>query len=106
MSNIKFGRKFNGWDEAQQLDYLKKLASSQNEALDQMQKERDSLLAKVMELESALLNAEQAMMIQKNINRASMLKQNEDGQEAGKRIQELQAMLRSKDHGDQHHLGD
>jgi len=91
---LSFGEKFKNWDTNQKLEYLKKLAASQNEALDGMQKERDRLLVEVSELKQLLANAEQAIYIQKNINRAAILKQNEDAQEAGKRIQELQARLR------------
>lgn len=92
--SLKFGEKFKNWDTPQQIAYLKKLAASQNEALDEMQKDRDRLAAEVTTIKQQLLNVEKALDIQKNINRTSILKHNEDIQEAGARIVELQAQLR------------
>lgn len=91
---LNFGEKFKNWDTHKQLEYLKKLAASQNEALDQMQKDRDRLAVEMIQLRQQLHNAEEALHIQKNINRAAIAKHNEDAQEAGARIIELQAQLR------------
>lgn len=91
---LAFGEKFKNWDTTQQLAYLKKLAASQNEALDGMQKDRDRLAAEVLKLKQQVSNAETALHVQKDINRVSILKHNEDAQEAGSRILELQARLR------------
>lgn len=95
MSKLKYGAKFDSWDNAKQMAYLEKLAASQNEALDAMQKERNSLLEKVKELSTLLVYAQDALSLQKEINRHAILKQNSDNQHAGERIQELQAKLRA-----------
>lgn len=95
MGKLIHGGKFNEWSNAKQLNYLEELASSQNEALEAMQNERNALLVKVKEMVALLENAQEALSIQKEINRNTILKQNSDVQEAGIRIQELQAKLRA-----------
>lgn len=91
---LSFGQKFSNWNTGQQLEYLKKLAASQNEALDLMQKERNKLAVEVAKLKRQVKSAEDALYIQKNINRAAITKQNADVQEAGQCIQELKEKLR------------
>lgn len=101
MSDIKFGNKFSNWSTLEQIEYLKKLTSSQNQALDQMQQERDALLARGDVLKQDVANAQSALDIQKRINQVALTKQNEDAQHSGERIQELQARLRN---GNQHNM--
>jgi len=92
--SLAFGEKFKRWTPQEQIDYLKKLAASQNQALDEMQKDRDRLAVENRALHKQIVNAEDALHIQKGINTAAILKQNADVQEAGARIIELQAKLR------------
>lgn len=92
--SLFFGEKFKQWTPQEQIAYLKKLAASQNQALDEMQKDRDRLVVENRALHNQIVNAEDALHIQKGINQAAILKQNADVQEAGARIVELQARLR------------
>lgn len=94
MAKLAFGEKFKKWDVKKQLEYLKDLAASQNEALDGMQKERDRLLVEVNFLKESAANAQAALDTQKAINKAVIMKSNSDMQEAGERVQELQKRLK------------
>jgi len=89
---IKFGDGFNERPQKEQLEYLKKLASSQNYALDMMQKDRDALAAELVKIKAELANMEAAMNIQKEIVMANITQSNQETQE---RIVEIQA-LKSK----------
>ena len=80
--NLKFIEKRTGrvrsisWDEKwekgtdplKQLEYVKALASSQNEALELLQDDRNEKVAEISKLEQLIVNAEQALHIQKAIN--------------------------------------
>jgi len=86
------------WDERfderpqkDQIEYLKKLCSSQNHALDLMQKERDALLVDKNTLTQQLANAQTAFDAQKEIVINLVTKSNEDKEQFAKRIQELEA---------------
>ena len=66
-AKVEFSAQFNERPVREQIDYLKKLVSSQNHALDLMQKERDALAQKLGVAEAQLQNADNAVAIQKKI---------------------------------------
>lgn len=87
---IVFSEKFEERSQKDQIDYLKKLCSSQNHALDLMQKERDALLKDKSTLLQQLTNAETAFQTQKEIVTSLVTKSNEDKEQYANRIQELE----------------
>ncbi len=105
---LKFDDRFNERPIKDQLDYLHKLAASQNDALDKMQNERNALAQEVVRLKAQLQNAETALVIQKNITRDALTKQNEDNQAAAERMHELETRVKAQDrvikdlNGDKH----
>jgi len=90
---MKFGATFLAWTPEKQIDYLKKLASSQNHALDLMQKERNALLVERAVSTAQAESAQKALDIQKTITRNALTKQNEGDQQAAQRIQQLEGQL-------------
>lgn len=64
---IKFGEEFETWDTAHQIQYLKKLASSMNQAADMMQNERNAIAVERNTAIQQLKNAEENLAIQKSI---------------------------------------
>jgi len=90
-----FDPEFDKRPEKAQIDYLKKLCASQNEALDQMQKERNDWRGKATVMEAQLANAQQGFEQQKMILRELINKSNEDEQQSGQRIFELEDRVRA-----------
>lgn len=97
MSEIKFTFDSDSWRKrpvSDQIIYLKKLCSSQNEALDIIQRERNDLAKDKITLEAQLQNSGSAVDINKTIMINSITEFNAEKQEYIKRIQQLQAILR------------
>lgn len=92
---LAFDARFKERPVAEQLEYLHKLAASQNNALDLMQKERNALRAQVVELQASLVNAEEAFQIQKNIVADLVTVSNETQQDAANSIHVLEDEVRS-----------
>ena len=84
---------------AEQIDYLKKLCSSQNHALDLMQKERNALRVEVDLMKVQVQNAQTAYEIQKNVTRDLIVQSNADGQGVAERIHQLEAKVKELSHG-------
>lgn len=85
-----WGDQFSERSQKDQIDYLKKLCSSQNHALDLMQKERDTLLKENGVLKQQAANADMAFQTQKEIVRNLVTKSNEDKEQFANRIRELE----------------
>lgn len=79
-----------------QLEYFKRLATTSDQALNLMQKERNALLVKLDVAHRQLQNAETAFTVQKNISRDSITGSNAELQSMGARIQELEAQVISQ----------
>jgi len=90
---LVFDDRFGKRTEREQIDYLKKLAGSQNHALDLMQKERDMWRDKCQLAEQQLNDAEQAFIIQKNISRNAIEQHNADSQQNHERIAQLERKI-------------
>ena len=87
---LVFSDEFDKRSFKEQIDYLKKLTASQNDALDKMQKERNEWREKAQKLEQAVKNAEDAFHIQKDIVKNLVTKSNEDKEQYAARIRELE----------------
>ena len=96
-AKIEWSKAFAKRPVADQITYLKKLASSQNSALDAMQKERNVALEKLATAQMQLANANSALVIQKQIVVDALTKSNEDGQQTTKRIHELESRVKAQD---------
>lgn len=93
---LVFDEKFAKRPAADQIDYLKKLCSSQNHALDLMQQERDALQKDNALLKQAVENAESAFYIQKDIVANLLTKTNADDQQTHERIRDLEKRLEAQ----------
>jgi len=80
-----------------QIDYLKKLAASQNHALDLMQQERNVLAVENKILKEQVGNAEQAFHIQKDIVNNLITQNNAEKQMINDRINELETRIKAQD---------
>lgn len=94
---LKFDPEFAKRPLLGQIDYLKKLCASQNQALDLMQKERNEWRDKAIVLEAQLLNAQQAFDTQKMIVAELITKTNADDQQTAQRIFDLEDRVRALD---------
>jgi len=94
---IVFSEKFDERTEAAQIEYLKKLCSSQNHALDMMQKGRDALAEENVILKAGLENAQTAFDTQKEIVRNLITQNNEEKQGVAERIRELETRVKAQD---------
>ncbi len=94
---VAYGDIWDAKSPDQQIEYLQKLAKSQNTALDRMQKERNLLAARNLELEIILNNANQALDIQRGVVQSMVTANNADSQAIGDRIQELEADVKKRD---------
>lgn len=94
LNGMEFSEQFHERSEPEQIEYLKKLASTQNHALDLMQKERDALLVKVAALETQIENAQRAYDIQKQITHDLVTQSNALDQGVAERIHELEARVK------------
>jgi predicted nucleic acid-binding Zn-ribbon protein len=94
---IKFGDEFEAWDTERKIRYLKKLASSMNQAADSMQQERNALLEKLSVAKTQLENAEKNLAIQKAIVFKSITDTNSDREEYIQTIQLLERKIRDRD---------
>ena len=91
---ITFSKDFYERSNKDQMGYLVKLASSQNQALDLMQQERDALAARISLAESQAKNAATALDIQKAVVQNLVTKSNQDEQDNAQRIRELETQVR------------
>ena len=94
---IVFSEKFDNRSEPDQIEYLKKLCSSQNHALDLMQKERDALAEENKILKAGLENAQTAFDTQKQIVFDLITQNNEEKQGVATRIHELETRVKAQD---------
>lgn len=94
---ITLGKEFQRKSADEQVNYLHKLASSQNQALDMMQNERDALLQKCSHLERQLANSEQNLQIQKKIVMDNITQGNADRQSLIEQNQALGERVRAQD---------
>lgn len=90
---ITLGPKFFERPMIDQVIYLRKGWSSSNEALEQMQIERNDLLCKVNEMQALLEAGQRSLEIQKAINHNSITDSNERMQRDGAEIQRLKALV-------------
>jgi len=86
---LVFGDDFNERPQKEQIDYLKKLCASQNDALDKMQQERNEWRDRALVLEEQVLNAQTAFDIQKDIVKNLVTKSNEDKEQYAKALEEM-----------------
>lgn len=94
---LVFDEKFSERPVGDQLDYLTKLCSSQNHALDLMQKERNALRDQNKLLVDQIANAETAFLTQKEIVKNLINQSNEDAQGIAQRIHELESRVKAQD---------
>lgn len=94
---IKFGEEFEKWDDKHKIEYLKKLASSMNEAADLMQRERNQLAIKLQTAKDQLKNMESNLDIQKSIVFKSITDTNQAKEDYISQIQLLQARVKAQD---------
>lgn len=94
---IKFGEEFEKWDDKHKIEYLKKLASSMNEAADLMQRERNQLAVKLNVASEQLANMERNLEIQKSIVFKSITDTNAAKEEYITQIQQLQSRVAAQD---------
>lgn len=96
MGEMRFSEEFDGRKPTEQITYLKKLASSQNEALDLMQKERNDLANRVIALESQLVNAQNNVDINKQIMIKNLTDTNAEREARIREIQQLNNVIKEK----------
>jgi hypothetical protein len=77
VKNIKWEEGYDTIKDTPKEEYLKALASAQNEALKLIEKERNEAYDKIKQMEQLLVNAEQALHIQKQINVKVITESNE-----------------------------
>lgn len=94
---IKFGDEFEQWDVAKKIDYLKKLASSMNQAADMMQTERNIIAEEYKVAKAQLENSESNLHIQKAIVMKAITDNNAAKEEYIRRIQELEYRVKTQD---------
>jgi predicted nucleic acid-binding Zn-ribbon protein len=94
---LVFDEEFHKRPVKDQLNYLKDLCSSQNHALDLMQKERNALRDQNNLLLEQASNAETAFYTQKEIVKNLINQSNEDAQGIAQRIHELEARVKAQD---------
>ena len=94
---IKFGEDFEKWDDKHKINYLKKLASSMNEAADLMQRERNQMAVKLQIAKDQLANIEKNLEIQKAIVFKSITDTNQAKEEYINRIQMLDSRVKTQD---------
>lgn len=94
---ITLGKQFHGWPQQKQLNHLHALASSQNEALDMMQRERDALADKVRILSAQVESCQQSLDIQKQIVFDNITQSNAEKQALIKENQELRHRVSVQD---------
>jgi len=94
---IAFGADFESWDDARKIRYLKRLASSMNEAAAKMQDERNAMAAEADRLRALCANAEKALHIQKTVTANQLAAGNLQVQTLSKQIQELQTRVKAQD---------
>lgn len=94
---IRFGEEFDQWTKPKQIEYLKRLASSMNQAADILQNERNELLTQVASLKSQIENADTNVAQNKTIMINAVTQYNQERQELVQQIQELQTRVRAQD---------
>ena len=93
MPLITLDPKFHERPHPEQIVYLREGWGSSNQALEQMQEERNALAGKVQFLEQSVANAEQALEIQKAITRNHLTQVNAERQQTAAEIKALQTQL-------------
>jgi hypothetical protein len=93
---INYGEDFEKWGDARKISYLKKLASSMNNAADLMQQERNAIAVQMDTVNEQMSNVESNLAIQKNIVLKVITESNEANQNHITRIQELENMVRKQ----------
>ena len=92
---MKFSEEFYAKSKTAQIEYLVSLASSQNNALDLMQKERNQLATELNTIKGQLKSIETSMTVNKQIMQNSLTGFNAEKDGYIKRIQELEAEVRT-----------
>lgn len=87
---LQFDDRFHERPLSKQIEYLKKLSASQNDALRIMQDERDAGIVIIKRMEQAVQNAQIAFDQQKTISTNMIGKANADNQVNGERIRVLE----------------
>ena len=90
---LKLTEKFNNMLDEEKVDYLKILASSMNDALENIQNERNALLHELKVTKNELANAKILIDNQKKLITQTILDINEDKDSYIKRIRELERMI-------------
>lgn len=94
---LLFSAEFEKRTPAKQIEYLKKLAASQNEALTLMQEERNTLRDQGIVKDVMLRNAQTAVDSQKAVVMNLVTKANADSQAVSQRMVELEARVKAQD---------
>jgi hypothetical protein len=94
---INFGSEFEEWDTVRKIAYLKKLASSMNQAADLMQQERNELAEKLRIAKEQVVNANQNVLIQKSIVIKAITDNNAAKEDFIDRIQELERKVKDQE---------
>lgn len=91
---ISLSESFLEREPQDQIEWLIELASSNNHALDLMQKERNALLERVAILEAQLMAASSAVEIHKNIAHTSMTESNAKVNALSKDVADLRTIIK------------
>lgn len=94
---IQFGDEFEEWTNPKKIVYLKRLASTMNQAADILQQERNKLLVEVESLKKQLENAESNVTQHKTIMINAVTQYNDERQNLSREIQELQVRVKAQD---------
>lgn len=91
---IKWGVDFESWGEDRQIEYLKKLAATMNNAADLIQTERNGLLSKCATQEAQIIGLQrQNQEMQKNMHDV-IIQTNEERQMFNQKVAELNASIK------------
>ena len=96
VQTIRFGEEFETWDTIHKIAYLKKLASSMNQAADMMQTERNAMAVELQAAQNQLENMEENLRIQKAIVFKSITDTNQAKEDYINRIQLLESTVREQ----------
>ena len=94
---IKFGEEYKAWPDAKKIDYLEKLSSSLNYALEVMQGERDFAYNAASAMEQRMDAAIRMKDTQAKITQEQLLQSNAQNQRNLQKIQQLSATVRARD---------
>jgi len=91
---IKWGEKFQEWEDEKKISYLTKFAESMNHAADVIQRERDALCDLIEQKEEQLIQIQPRLDANNRMIQEEITKMNEYKQEVNSTIAKLNARIR------------